>query len=147
MCRGYKSEWIQHHSWVSRMQESKEASSGRWSKSAGNPAGGQQEMQVNFPKRLLLKALNDFFFFFCISYRVGSFPFPAVWIESLLLLGQSLGLHGVHPPLLILHFLPFVTKDDTDGSGVQRFKQEEKGFGLAIISCFLFSLFLNVEIM
>lgn len=75
MCRGYKSEWIQHHSWVSRMQESKEASSGRWSKSAGNPAGGQQEMQVNFPKRLLLKALNDFFFFFAFLTELVRFRF------------------------------------------------------------------------
>lgn len=46
----------------------KEATSGRWSKSAGNPAGGQQEMQVNFPRRLLLKDLNDFFFFFFLRF-------------------------------------------------------------------------------
>lgn len=53
-----------------------------------------------------------------LGTRVGSFPFPAVWIESLLFLSQSLGLHGVHPPLLALHLLPFVTQDDTDCSVV-----------------------------
>lgn len=52
-------------------------------------------------------------------YRVGSFTLPAVWIESFLLLSQSFGLHGVHPPLLTLHLLPLVTQDDTNGSGVE----------------------------
>lgn len=52
-----------------------------------------------------------------VSYRVGSFTLPAVWIESFLLLRQSLGLHGVHPPLLALHLLPLVAQNDADGSG------------------------------
>lgn len=51
-------------------------------------------------------------------YRVGSLAFPAVGVESFLLLSESLRLHGVHPPLLILHLLPLVPKDDTDSSGV-----------------------------
>lgn len=49
---------------------------------------------------------------------IGSFTFPAVWIEPFLLLSQSLGLHGVHPPFLTFHLLPLVTQDDTNGSVV-----------------------------
>lgn len=52
-------------------------------------------------------------------YRVGSFTFPAVWVEPFLLFSQGLGLHGVHPPLLALHLLPLVTQNDTNGSGVK----------------------------
>lgn len=64
-----------------------------------------------------------------VPYRVGSFAFPAIWIESFLLLGQSLGLHGVHPPLLALHLLPLVAQNDADGSGAgkERRNKDWKG--------------------
>lgn len=85
------------------------------SRSAGNPGTARQ-------RRLKSRQIQEI----CIythththttSHRVGSFAFPAIWIESFLLLGQSLGLHGVHPPLLVLHLLPLVAQNDADGSG------------------------------
>lgn len=48
-------------------------------------------------------------------HRVGAFAFPAVWVESLLFVGEGFGLKGEHPPLLTPHFLPVLTEEHTDG--------------------------------
>ncbi len=49
-------------------------------------------------------------------YRVGSFAFPAVWVESFLFVCEGFGLYGERPPLLTSHFLPSLTKEDADRS-------------------------------
>lgn len=50
--------------------------------------------------------------------RVCPLAFPAVRVKALLLLGQSFRFHGVHPPLLVLHLLPFIAQNHADGSVV-----------------------------
>lgn len=53
------------------------------------------------------------------SYRVGSFAFPAVWVDPLLLVCEGFGLYGEHSPLLAPHLLPLLTEQDADGSEVR----------------------------
>lgn len=52
----------------------------------------------------------------CSPYRVASFAFPAVWVESLLFVCEGLGLYGESTPLLTSHFLPALAKQDADCS-------------------------------
>lgn len=88
---------------------------GRGSKEASSaPPDSVQHLAVS--KHLQPGILGDYLGL--LGARVGSFTFPAVWINSFLLLSQDFGLHGVQPPLLILHLLPLVTQDDTNGSVV-----------------------------
>lgn len=54
------------------------------------------------------------------THRVGSFPFPAVWVESFLLVCECFGLQGEHATLLTSHFLPPLTEEDADGSDGRR---------------------------
>lgn len=50
------------------------------------------------------------------TYRAGSLAFPAVRVDSFLLVRQSFGLNSEHPPLLAPHFLPPLAEKDADGS-------------------------------
>lgn len=49
-------------------------------------------------------------------YRIGSFAFPAVWVESFLFICEGFGLHSKRSPLLTSHFLPPLTEEDADRS-------------------------------
>lgn len=54
------------------------------------------------------------------SYRIGSFAFPAVRVESFLFVCEGFGLRGEHSPFFTPHFLPFLTEQDADGSEAQK---------------------------
>lgn len=49
---------------------------------------------------------------------VASLALPAVWVEPLLLVGQSFGLQGEDAALLASHLLPLLAEEDADRSVV-----------------------------
>lgn len=53
-----------------------------------------------------------------LTTRVGSFAFPAVWVESFLFVCEGFGLHCERPSLLTSHFLPSLPEEDADRSVV-----------------------------